>query len=304
MGWYNWRRLNDYSDNRKIGVRTIIRSIFQVMGFFFVAYPAMLIIGFYHKYSWTLNVSYGENRFIDLCFAYPYWFVIIFVVEFFLCTIIFHFLSICLRVLIPSMVNNIHCWFRRIEYFIFIALLVYIPLKIVSDTNYVKVTHHMLRLPNLPPSLQGFRILHLSDFHADERTQPDFLHEVLQKGKELKPDVVFFTGDLISASRNYTDAAAVELSQIYSRHGIYACLGNHDEWVDEEDIIRSYAKYGIRFADDSTLIIHINDSTSIYLTMATNFYGRQTNLKATLLTKAPDRGIFCFTCARTFDCYD
>lgn len=87
-----------------------------------------------------------------------------------------------------------------------------------------------LAFQDLPPAFEGFRLMHLSDFHIDG---VDGLAEVLAKLLPQVPcDVCVFTGDY-----RYDDRGACEpvysrmltvVNSIRSRHGIYGILGNHD----------------------------------------------------------------------------
>lgn len=87
-----------------------------------------------------------------------------------------------------------------------------------------------LRFANLPPAFDGFRILHLSDFHIDGN---EALAERLVSGLSgLRPDLCVFTGDYRFDVRGpcagvYPPMRSI-ISSISSRHGILGILGNHD----------------------------------------------------------------------------
>jgi uncharacterized protein len=87
-----------------------------------------------------------------------------------------------------------------------------------------------LRFPDLPPAFDGFRILHLSDFHIDGN---EALARVLISCLHgLRPDVCVLTGDYRFDVQGpcgsvYPPMRGI-LSSISSRHGILGILGNHD----------------------------------------------------------------------------
>jgi uncharacterized protein len=87
-----------------------------------------------------------------------------------------------------------------------------------------------LRFPNLPPAMEGFRILHLSDFHIDgNEPLADVLSTVLHGAR---CDICVLTGDYRFEDRGpcgeiYPLMRAV-LSSISAKHGIFGILGNHD----------------------------------------------------------------------------
>lgn len=92
------------------------------------------------------------------------------------------------------------------------------------------VRHLRLELPNLPPSLDGFRILHLSDLHIDGI---DGLAEALADRLAALPvDVCVLTGDYRFEVHGSCDAIyprmRTVLASINARYGVVGILGNHD----------------------------------------------------------------------------
>ena len=87
-----------------------------------------------------------------------------------------------------------------------------------------------LSYPNLPPAFDGFRLLHLSDFHIDG---VDGLAEALAAVlRGLRPDLCVFTGDYRFEDRGPSAEVYPRMRQVVeaisARHGILGILGNHD----------------------------------------------------------------------------
>jgi predicted MPP superfamily phosphohydrolase len=102
-----------------------------------------------------------------------------------------------------------------------------------------KVWHERVRLPGLPLSFAGYRIVQFSDIHLGGWASKYELEKAVRLMNELHPDVIFFTGDLV----NYKTDEAFEFSDILAKlsapDGIYAILGNHDygdysPWPDDK----------------------------------------------------------------------
>jgi len=93
------------------------------------------------------------------------------------------------------------------------------------------VTRHVrMEFAGLPQSLEGFRILHLSDLHIDG---VDGLTEILaEQLLSLPTDLCVMTGDYRFRMYGPCDEIYPRmrriLSSIRSRHGIVGILGNHD----------------------------------------------------------------------------
>ena len=90
------------------------------------------------------------------------------------------------------------------------------------------VKQETIRLPELPSSFDGTRIIQVSDIHLGSWACPEKLRDAVEIINSQNPDIVFFTGDLV----NYTSYEAYEfaniLKEIKAPLGIFAIMGNHD----------------------------------------------------------------------------
>lgn len=96
-----------------------------------------------------------------------------------------------------------------------------------------------LNLPGLPLSFDGFKIVQVSDIHTGSFLSTKPLTRAVKIINEQKPDVVFFTGDLV----NYRHEEALPymniLNKIEARYGVFSIFGNHDygdytKWKNKE----------------------------------------------------------------------
>lgn len=85
-----------------------------------------------------------------------------------------------------------------------------------------------MRFPDLPPDLDGLRILQLSDLHLGAEMRLQDLEEHLGNAmRERQPDLVVVTGDL--SDDNALIAPALEIiHRLRPRLGAFASLGNHE----------------------------------------------------------------------------
>ena len=93
--------------------------------------------------------------------------------------------------------------------------------------NY-KIRKMKLILPDLPGSFDGFKIVQVSDIHTGSFLSTEPLIRPVSIINGQKPDVVFFTGDLVNYNHteaiNYIDT----LKKIEAKHGVFSIFGNHD----------------------------------------------------------------------------
>ena len=97
------------------------------------------------------------------------------------------------------------------------------------ERNTFRVKEIELAYENLPVEFKGYRIAHISDIHArsfSERKRS--LQRAVNKINGLSPDMIAFTGDLISMKPDELDKLSDVLSSLRAKNGIFSVLGNHD----------------------------------------------------------------------------
>lgn len=83
-----------------------------------------------------------------------------------------------------------------------------------------------LTIPDLPPSFEGFRVVHLSDMHAGHGVHMDYLTRVVRQIDSMNADCVAVTGDLVNHTADTIEPVAELLSTI--KAPVFVCFGNHD----------------------------------------------------------------------------
>ncbi|MFP4487960.1 MAG: metallophosphoesterase [Bacteroidales bacterium] len=81
----------------------------------------------------------------------------------------------------------------------------------------------------LPPALEGFTIVHISDFHLKSfEGHRDKLRQVTDSINAMKPDIIVNTGDFVTILHDEMEPFMDILGTMKARHGVYAIPGNHD----------------------------------------------------------------------------
>ncbi|MDD1414026.1 metallophosphoesterase [Dolichospermum sp. ST_con] len=87
----------------------------------------------------------------------------------------------------------------------------------------------IVKIPNLPLSLAGLKLVQMSDFHYDNGLLSEkMLTEAIAISNAAKPDLVILTGDYVNSIAKPIHQLALRLKKLESRYGTYAVLGNHD----------------------------------------------------------------------------
>ncbi|MCX6251110.1 MAG: metallophosphoesterase [Bacteroidetes bacterium] len=111
---------------------------------------------------------------------------------------------------------------------------------ILFGNYHFRVRETTIRLPDLPYSFNGLRIVQISDIHLGSWTCKSELQKAVNTVNALKPDVIFFTGDLLNFCTKDVDGFKPILSGMKAPYGVFAILGNHDygeyiTWSSGED---------------------------------------------------------------------
>ncbi len=93
--------------------------------------------------------------------------------------------------------------------------------QVVKEVTF---EHH-----DVPASFDGYRLVHISDLHVSSFKQnPANLQRVEDKINTLQPDMVCFTGDMVSFTADELHPYINVLQLLKAKDGIFAVLGNHD----------------------------------------------------------------------------
>jgi len=99
---------------------------------------------------------------------------------------------------------------------------------ITSGAHNYRVRKRTIYFPNLPTAFDGIKIAQLSDIHMGS-----FFNKTAVKGGidlllQEKPDIAFFTGDLVNTEAKEVNDYVDIFSKIHAPLGVYSTLGNHD----------------------------------------------------------------------------
>jgi len=131
----------------------------------------------------------------------------------------------------------------------------------LAEPFMLSIERQEIFLRRLPKVLNGLRIVHLSDLHYGPLTSSDHLRRAAKVANELRPDLIFLTGDYISQDRIYAAPCAEIVGKLRARYGVYGILGNHDHWTDAKLITDLFRAEGIRMLINEGMRIDINGAS-------------------------------------------
>ncbi len=106
-------------------------------------------------------------------------------------------------------------------------------------TRRPNIIKQPITINTLPESLNGLRIVQISDLHIGPTIKADYARTVVNLVNELNADLIFFTGDMVDGSVDHLTNDVEPLREMKAKHGKYFVTGNHeyysgaDRWVEK-----------------------------------------------------------------------
>ena len=111
---------------------------------------------------------------------------------------------------------------------------------ILRNPYRYKLFQQTIGIKGLSPKLAGLKIVQISDIHSGSFTFKDPVKNAIDIINAQKPDLVFFTGDLVNDHADEMADYMDVFDKIEAKYGVYSVLGNHDygdyhRWKNAEE---------------------------------------------------------------------
>lgn len=256
-----------------------------------VALLLPLLLGSFYLFPIGATIDFWITGHIDvLKFSQPltywFWFGLVFVFQLTTWVLILDVLKMVLRLIMQNK-KLIDDWHPRIGLLLFALVFLFVGWKTYHDSNHIITKHVALPVEKLPPALQDFKIIHISDLQGDEYTSQKEIADYIRKVNALQPDLIIFTGDLISYGTDFIQASAEAFGRARATYGTFAVVGDHDYWAGLEHIRKALAEEHIPLLRNQNRLIQVADGASVLITGFTQVYSKQVSAeKVDSLTRA------------------
>jgi predicted MPP superfamily phosphohydrolase len=120
---------------------------------------------------------------------------------------------------------------------------------------------HDLHIADLPPDLDGLRLVQLTDIHLSPFLSRAELERAVDMANETRAHIALVTGDLITTNRDPLDACLDSLARLRADAGVFGCLGNHEIYARAEDYVeREGRRRGLRFLRHSAASLRFGNA--------------------------------------------
>lgn len=157
---------------------------------------------------------------------------------------------------------------KKIIVLIFIVL-IFISILMCSIKK-IDVTKYTILNRKIPKEFNNFKILQLSDFHSEGYR--DTTEKLIYKVKNINPDIIVMTGDMVSWDMNNIQEAKRLIKSLSEVYPIYYINGNHEHLA--EILRQSRYVFFNKFMEELGVTIIKNNYVEIYKDdKSINLYG-------------------------------
>lgn len=135
---------------------------------------------------------------------------------------------------------------------------------LINTTYDFQIHRSEIFLHNLPKSIDGLKIVQLSDLHAGSFNSNKPMERVAFLVNSLDPDLIVITGDFVNFEPEELPLIFNSLRSLKANYGVYGCLGNHDHYMNlqkQTQLIDILQSAGIQLLINSNVKININNDT-------------------------------------------
>ena len=120
----------------------------------------------------------------------------------------------------------------------------------VNANKPPEVRHVEICRPDLPPELDGMRIVLLADLHVDKLTRKAEIEEVVRRTNALRPDVIAIAGDFADGKVARIGGKLEPLRELRAKYGVFGVPGNHEYYSGYAEWMEFLRSLGIRMLEN------------------------------------------------------
>lgn len=123
------------------------------------------------------------------------------------------------------------------------------------EAGYLRVERISLQVANLPPEQPRISIVQISDLHLGLINRGAMLGKVVEQIRQLRPDLLVVTGDLLDAQRNHLEGLTEPWRQLSPPLGKFAVTGNHEVYAGRDNSLEYLRAAGFRVLTNEVVMV-------------------------------------------------
>ena len=128
------------------------------------------------------------------------------------------------------------------------------------EKQTLAVEHVTIRIRDLPPVFDGYRIAFLTDLHISPLVPVWWLERAVTAALAEKADAITLGGDFVDDDPHYLNLVSEILRPLKAPDGVYGVLGNHDHYVDAAGVREQLGLAGVRELFNAPVLVRRGDA--------------------------------------------
>ncbi|MBX3728017.1 MAG: metallophosphoesterase [Candidatus Sumerlaeia bacterium] len=124
----------------------------------------------------------------------------------------------------------------------------------LNRAGRLRIHHRRVAVPGLSAAFEGYRVVHLTDFHIHHTMRPEWYDAIVDEALRMRPDVLLFGGDFTSRPEHVARIAGV-MSRLRAPDGVWFVRGNHDFWKGSQRVTRQARAAGMRLLSNAGVVL-------------------------------------------------
>lgn len=133
----------------------------------------------------------------------------------------------------------------------------------------LKINDVAISVSHWNKELNGFKIAAISDIHggSNDATE-ERLRYLTDQVNAQNPDIIVLLGDFVSQTQGRNsplkmpvETVAENIKGMRAKYGVYAVIGNHDWWYDENKVRVALENAGVKVLENDTFSFPVNNQT-------------------------------------------
>ncbi len=123
------------------------------------------------------------------------------------------------------------------------------------EPNWLEVVEVPVTLPHLSAEFEGYRIVQITDVHADQWMNRDRIAQIADQMNRQHPDLMVLTGDYVNHNSVQYASSLKAFETLKAPDGVLAILGNHDQGREQHLIRKALEEGGVQVLHNEVVSI-------------------------------------------------